>query len=93
MPRKSIKKEQVPSKPVGIPPKPKEKLTPGQVLYCWYPPTNKFHKRIYMRDYKGEDEVLCKDDNGKEWIVNISHLHSTILTEKEYVEQMDKRIC
>ena len=55
MPRKSTKKEKVvmPTKPIGIPPKPKEKLTPGQVLYCWFPPTNEYHKRIYLKDYKG----------------------------------------
>lgn len=95
MPRKSTKKEKVemPTKPVGIPPKPREKLTPGQVLYCWYPPTNEYHKRAYLRDYKGEDEILCEDPETKQqWILNISHLHSTIFTEKEYVERMDKHI-
>lgn len=90
--KKTSKVEKV-SIPVGIPPKPREKLTPGQVLYCWYPPNNEYHKRIYLRDYKGEDEILCEDPETKQqWILNTSHLHSTIFTEKEYVERMDKCI-
>ena len=31
--------------PKGIPPKPREKLTPGQELYCYYPPTTTYYKR------------------------------------------------
>lgn len=91
MPHKKTTKVEKVEKQVLYPPKPREKLVPGQELYCYYPPNNEYHKRIYIRDYKG-DWVLTKDDNGKEWIVNIEHLHNTILTKEEYEKlgSMDK---
>lgn len=94
MPRKSTKKEKVEmlTKPVGIPPKPREKLTPGQVLYCWYPPDNVYYKRVYIKEGKDLDWVITVDENGQKWLVNIEHLHNTILTKEEYEKlgQVDK---
>jgi len=92
MPRKTKKvtktvetKEKLPL----FPPKPREQLTPGQELYCYYPPDNIYHKRIYLRDKEG-DWVITKDENNRTWLVNIEHLHNTVLTKEEYVGQMDK---
>jgi len=94
MPRKTTRKVTKVEKveiPKGIPPKPREKLTPGQELYCWYPPDNTYYKRIYIEDYKKDPEwVVTKDENGQKWLVNIEHLHNTVLTKEEYVGQMDK---
>jgi len=87
MPRKSTtKKEKVvmPTKPVGIPPKPREKLTPGQELYCYYPPENIYHKRVFIKEDKDSDWVVTVDENGQKWLVNIDHLHNTVLTKEEY---------
>lgn len=84
MPRKTTKKvnEKVPK---GIPSKPREKLTPGQELYCWYPPSNTYHKRIYEKESKDADWVICKEEGSEQkWLVNIEHLHNTILTKEEY---------
>ena len=92
MPRKKkttkVEKVEIPK---GIPPKPREKLTPGQELYCYYPPTNTYYKRFYVKD-KGGDWVVTKDENEKIWLVNIEHLHNTILTKEEYEKlgQLDK---
>lgn len=69
--------------PKGIPPKPREKLVPGQELYCYYPPENVYHKRIYIKDEDG-DWVITQDENEKKWLVNIEHLHNTVLTKEEY---------
>lgn len=88
MPKKKTVVEKV-EKQVLYPPKPREKLTPGQELYCYYPPENTYHKRVYVKDKDG-DWVLTKDESGKTWLVNIEHLHNTILTKEEYVGQMDK---
>ena len=77
------KKTTVVEKPVLYPPKPREKLTPGQELYCYYPPENIYYKRIYIKDKEGE-WVETKDDSGKKWLVNIEHLHNTVLTKEEY---------
>ena len=92
MPRKTIKKVNKKVEiPKGIPPKPREKLTPGQELYCYYPPTNTYDKRVYVRDKDG-DWVITKDVNNRTWLVNIEHLHNTILTKEEYEKlgQLDK---
>lgn len=95
MPRKTTKKttkvEKV-EKQVLYPPKPREKLTPGQELYCWNPPENTYHKRIYVKDGKEPDWVVTVDENGQKWLVNIEHLHNTILTKEEYEKlgSMDK---
>lgn len=94
MPRKTKKvtktvetKEKLPL----FPPKPREKLTPGQELYCYYPPDNIYHKRIYLRDKEG-DWIITKDENNRTWLVNIEHLHNTVLTKEEYEKlgQLDK---
>jgi hypothetical protein len=95
MPRKTTKKTTKVEKaeiPKGIPPKPREKLTPGQELYCWYPPNNTYHKRIYIKDGKDPDWVVTQDELGQKWLVNIEHLHNTILTKEEYEKlgQVDK---
>lgn len=89
----TTKKVEAKEKPLLFPPKPREKLTPGQVLYCYHP-TEGYLKRTYVKDYNKEDLVLCKDEKGQGWIVNISHLHKTVLTEKDYAElgQVDKRV-
>lgn len=89
MPRKKVEKVETGPKPVLFPPKPREKLTPGQVLYAWHP-IEGWKKRIYKRDYKGDNEILCIDENGQGWILNDTHLHKTILLENEYLERMDK---
>lgn len=91
MRKSSTKKEKVvvPVKHTGIPPKPREKLTPGQVLYA-YNPSIGWQKRIYVKNYKGENEILCKDEAGQGWILNDTHLHNTILLENEYLGRMDK---
>lgn len=92
MPRKKktnkVEKVEIPK---GIPPKPLEKLNPGQVLYTWNP-VNGYQKRVYEREYGPEGQILCRDESGQGWIMNIEHLHKTILTEKEYetLGQMDK---
>ena len=95
MPRKTTKKVTKVEKveiPKGIPPKPREKLTPGQELYCYYPPDNVYHKRVYVKEGKDPDWVITVDDKGQKWLVNIDHLHNTILTKEEYEKlgQMDK---
>ena len=69
--------------PKGIPPKPLEKLTPGQELYCWHP-IDGYRKRIYEKEYKDSGYVVCKDENGQGWVINLEHLHNTILTKEEY---------
>lgn len=81
----------MPAKPVGIPPKPREKLAPGQVIYCYYPPENTYYKRTVVKDGKDPDWVVTTDENGQKWLVNIEHLHNTILTKEEYEKlgQMD----
>ena len=93
MPRKTTKKVSKTEKveiPKGIPPKSREKLTPGQELYCWYPPENTYLKRVYVKDGKDPDWVVTQDESGRRWLVNIEHLHNTILTKEEYVGQLDK---
>ena len=73
MPRKTIKKTTKVEKveiPKGIPPKPREKLTSGQELYCWYPPENVYHKRIYVKDGKDPDWVETIDEDRKEFHLN-----------------------
>lgn len=67
-----------------FPPKPREKLTPGQVLYCYYPPDDIYHKRVYIKDWKDPDWAVTKDENGQGWLINIEHLHNTVLTKEEY---------
>ena len=87
MPRKTTKKitkvEKV-EKQVLYPPKPREKLTSGQEIYCYYPPTNSYLKRIYIKEGKEEGWVVTKDENDKRWLVNLEHLHNTVLTKEEY---------
>lgn len=93
MPHKTTKKVNKVEIPKGIPPKPREKLTPGQELYCWYPPGNTYHKRIYEKESKDADWVVCREEGSeKRWLVNIEHLHNTVLTKEEYEKlgQMDK---
>lgn len=95
MQRKTTKKTTKVEKveiPKGIPPKPREKLTPGQELYCWYPPDNIYHKRVYVKDGKDPDWVVTVDEKEQKWLVNIEHLHNTILTKEEYEKlgSMDK---
>ena len=97
MPRKTTTKKvtktvETKEKTPLFPPKPREKLTPGQELYCYYPPKNIYHKRIYIKDGKEPDWVETKDSGGKIWLVNIEHLHNTVLTKEEYekLEQVDK---
>jgi len=91
MPRKKVIKVEKAEKQMLFPPKPREKLTPGQELYCWYPPSNTYHKRIYEKESKDADWVICKEEGSEQrWLVNIEHLHSTVLTKEEYVGQMDK---
>ena len=66
MQRKTIKtKVEKVEIPKGIPPKPREKLTPGQELYCWYPPDNIYQKRIYIKEGKDPDWVVTQDESGK----------------------------
>lgn len=92
MPRKKatkVEKVVMPTKAVGIPPKPREKLIPGQVLYSYHP-VEGYIKMIYEKPYKGENEILCRDEKGQGWILNDTHLHNTILTENEYLGRLDK---
>ena len=98
MPRKTTTKKKTTKVdkveiPKGIPPKPLEKLKPGQVIYCWNP-TDGYRKRVYEKDYKEAGWVVCRDEKGQGWIVNLEHLHNTILTEEEYEKlgPMDKRL-
>ena len=97
MPRKTTtkkvtKKVETKEKLPLFPPKPREKLTPGQELYCYYPPDNVYYKRTYIKDGKDPDWVITQDESGKKWLVNIEHLHNTILTKEEYEKlgQLDK---
>lgn len=83
MPRKTVKKVTKVEKQVLYPPKPPEKLTPGQVLYAWHP-IDGYRKRIFEKDYNSNGQILCRDENGQGWIMNIDHLHKTILTKEEY---------
>lgn len=92
MPKKTVKKtvEKV-EKQVLYPPKPPEKLTPGQILYPWNP-VDGYRKMVFEKSGKSEGEIVCRAENGQGWILNIEHLHKTILTEEEYEKlgQMDK---
>ena len=85
MPRKTTKKAKEEKSAITLyPPKPREKLTVGQEIYCYYPPTNSYLKRIYVKEGKEEGWVVTKDENDKRWLVNLEHLHNTVLTKEEY---------